>query len=202
MRLRGADMEPYQVTADDALWLARAVEAEGPVQSQVAATLVNGFCFVRARRGYKGSLASWIRAYAQPCNPRWYTNGDLFLASIADKSEAEKAAARTQASKRERVHSARRTFTQATQAAVSAALNGIGSTIPPTATDYAAANVNASSKGYTALADSKGGVNRLWHRPGAETWAGYIVDATDAWPWLVGVLLVGAVLAAAKWGQA
>ena len=195
-------MEPYQVTAEDALWLARAVEAEGPVQSQVAATLVNGFCFMRAHKGFKGSLTTWIRAYAQPCNPRWYAKGDLFLASIAGKSEAEQAAGRTQASKREKVHSARNTFTQATQTAVAAALNGIGAAIPPNATDYAAAHINATGKGYTALADAKGGVNRLWYRPGAQNWAGYIVDATDSWPWLVGLLLVGAVFAAAKWGHA
>lgn len=202
MRIRGAGMEPYQVTADDALWLARAVEAEGPIATQVAATLINGFAFMRSQRAYAGSLTTWIRSYAQPVNPRWYTSGDLFKASLQGKTEAEQAAARTVAEKRERIHSTRQSFTTATQDAVRAALNGTA-LYPSSATDYAAPGVDATGKGYKPLADPKSGQNRLWARPGADRWTGYLVDATDAWPWLIGLLVIGAVVAAAaKWGPA
>jgi hypothetical protein len=189
MRLRGQDMTPYTITPDDSIWLARAVEAEGPIQAQVAAALVNGFCFVRSR-GYTKSLTQFIRAYSQPINPRWFTTGDLFVASLESKTPSERAEASKAAERRERLHSARIAFSPGTQAAVSDALNG-RTGIPPSATDYAAPNADASGKGYTAITEKMPGVNRLWARPGAETWAGYLVDATDAWPWLVSVLIVG-----------
>jgi hypothetical protein len=191
MRLRAEAMAPYSVTSDDALWLARAVEAEGPVQAQVAATLINGFTFARAR-GYQKTLATFVRAYAQPVNPRWYAAGDLFLASLVGKSDSEKAEAVKDAERRERVHSQRLAFTPGTQAAVIAALNGRVN-LPRGATDYAAAYIDASHKKYVALTPSTKGVNRLWSRPGAADWAGYLVDATDAWPWLVAALVLGFV---------
>lgn len=190
MRLRAERMQPYSVSEQDALWLARAVEAEGPVQTQVAATLVNGFCFLRATRGYSKNLTDFVRAYAQPVNPRWYVTGDRYLASLDGKSESEKEEARRTAERRERVHSTRVSFTPGTQAAVVAALNG-RVIIPRSATDYAAAWVDATGKGYAPLTEPVKGQNRLWTRPGADTWAGYIVDATDAWPWLVTLALVG-----------
>lgn len=191
MRLRGPSMDPYTVTDADALWLARAVEAEGPVQSQVAATLVNGFCWARSR-GYAKPLTSWIRAYAQPLNPRWYESGDLFVASLASKSESEKREAIATARRREQVHSARVSFTPSTQAAVLDALNGRVN-IPRNATDYAAPYVDATHKGYTPLEPPQSGRNRLWTRPGAESWAGYLIEATDPWPWLVTLAVVGLV---------
>lgn len=185
-------MPPYTVTAEDALWLARAVEAEGPVQAQVAATLLNGFCFVRSR-GYTKPLTAFVRAYAQPINPRWFAAGDLFLAWLEGKSQSERAAGLKAAERRERVHSACVSFSPGTQAAVSAALNGRAG-IPPSATDYAAAYVDASGKGYAPLTAPAAGVNRLWARPGADKWAGYLSDATDAWPWLVALLVFGFVV--------
>lgn len=195
MRLRADSMKPYSVTDQDALWLARAVEAEGPVQSQVAATLINGFCFVRSR-GYSRDLSTWLRAYAQPINPRWYPTGDLYLKSsgATSSSASERAEALAAAKRRETVHSARVSFSPGTQAAVVSALNG-RVLYPRNATDYAAPTHDASGKGYTPLEPPKAGQNRLWARPGAETWAGYVVDATDAWPWLVGLVLLGGFVA-------
>lgn len=192
MRLRAEKMKPYTVTSDDALWLARAVEAEGPVQMQVAAVLVSGFCFARAIKGYEKTLGTFVRAYAQPVNPRWYAKGDLFLASLANKSDSEKIEALKDAERRERVHSQRLAFTPGTQAAVVAALNG-RVILPKGATDYAAAYIDASHKQYVPLTPAQKGVNRLWTRPGASEWTGYLIDATDAWPWLVAVLVVGFV---------
>lgn len=184
-------MAPYSVTSDDALWLARAVEAEGPVQAQVAATLINGFTFARAR-GYQKTLGTFVRAYSQPINPRWYASGDLFLASLDGKSDSQKTEALKDAERRERVHSQRLAFTPGTQSAVMAALNG-RVTLPRGATDYAAAYIDASHKQYVPLTPSTKGVNRLWSRPGAADWTGYLVDATDAWPWLVALLVLGFV---------
>jgi hypothetical protein len=192
VRLRADKMQPYTVTDNDVLWLARAVEAEGPIQSQVAGALVNGFCFQRSR-GQTRDLTSHVRAYAQPVNPRWYALGDLFLKDVAGKSEAARKLATAAADRRERVHSTRGTFSAGTHAAVIAALNGRAE-IPSNATDYAAAHIDATSKGYTPLEPPQSSRNRLWSRPGAEAWAGYLVDATDAWPWLVGVALVGFVV--------
>lgn len=208
MRLRATNMQPYAVTADDALWLARAVEAEGPVQAEVAATLINGFCFVRSR-GYTRSLATFIRAYAQPVNPRWYPDGDLHREQLAHlkaaaggaESGEQWAAAeaeRKAAEKRVTLHSTRVAFARGTQEAVSAALNG-RTQIPPNATDYAAAWIDATKKGYTALAPPTKGINRLWARGGAETWTGYLTDATDAWPWLLVIAAAGFV-AWRQWG--
>jgi hypothetical protein len=195
MRLRAEKMAPYTVTEADVLWLARAVEAEGAIQSQVAATLVNGFCFQRSR-GQSRDLATFVRAYAQPCNPRWYPLGDLYLRDIEGKTPSELKQATAAAERRAAVHSARTTFSAGTREAVIAALNG-RAVIPPTATDYAAPEIDATGKGYTPLVPPIAGRNRLWARPGAETWAGYVVDATDAWPWLVGVVLLG--FAAWRW---
>ena len=184
-------MPPYTVTADDALWLARAVEAEGPIQQEVAAALVNGFAFTRSR-GSQLTLRGFVRAYAQPLNPDWYLTGKLFLKSLEGKSDAEKAELRKIAERRERIHSTRTTFTPATQAAVADALNGRVA-IPKNATDYAAAWVDASGKGYKPIGAAVPGVNRLWSRPGADKWAGYLVDATDAWPWLLTIAVMGFV---------
>jgi hypothetical protein len=191
MRLRAEAMAPYTVTSDDALWLARAVEAEGPVQAQVAATLISGFAFARSR-GFTKPLATFVRAYAQPVNPRWYHDGDLYLASIAAMSDSQKAAALKDAQRRESVHSMRIAFTPGTQSAVMAALNG-RVILPRGTTDYAAANIDATHKQYVALTPVAKGVNRLWSRPGAADWAGYLIDATDAWPWLVALLVLGFV---------
>lgn len=199
MRIRGHNTIPYTVSPDDALWLARAVESEGAVQAQVAAVLVNGFTWARSR-GSKMSLAAWVRAYAQPVNPRWFENGDLYLASIKNVSNPDELkAAAAAARRRQAVHSSRMNFSAGTQSAVLAALNG-RSEIPANATDYAAPTLDATHKGYTPLEEPQAGRNRLWTRPGAEGWTGYLTDATDAWPWLVSLLVLG--FAAWKWGGA
>ena len=189
--LRGTGMAPYVVTKDDALWLARAVEAEGPPQPQIAAILINGFTWARARKNYRGTLTSWIRAYAQPVNPRWYPGGDL-LREHAKKFPGEAAKQAALAQKRLQ-HSARTTFTPSTQAAVTAALAGKVQ-LPTGATDYAVAHLDASKKGYKPLTVAQAGVNRLWARPGAESWTGYVADAAEAAAAAVASAASGSVL--------
>lgn len=70
----------YQVTPADRLTLIRSVWKEGKPYTEVAFTLLQRFGFLYPT--YK-SLSSFIRAYSQPINPRWFPNGDLHLAAIS-----------------------------------------------------------------------------------------------------------------------
>lgn len=168
-KMRNGKLGSYQPSPDDYLWLLRAVAAEGPVQAQVAQTLVNLFCLLRSK-GYKGTLTDLVRAYAQPVNPRWYINGDLFIKANTDGVPADAAAAR----RRERVHSKLRKFSDETFRAVETALETGLTDVPAHATDYAAWGVDASKKGYVLLStDRPRGRNQLWARD--PKWTGYTV---------------------------
>lgn len=71
----------YEPTSEDALTLLRAVEGEvspGATDAQkqldamrVAETLTNRFCYLRGRAREQISLATFVRAYAQPLSARW-----------------------------------------------------------------------------------------------------------------------------------
>lgn len=183
MQIYTSGTEPYRVQEEDVLWLLRAVEAEGPLETEVAATLINGFCFTRSKGQYS-RLVDFVRAYAQPVNPRWYVSGDLFLKSLGKLRPAEQERAYASALRRERVHSTRFQFSKVTERAVVAALSGLVA-IPPNATDYAAAYVDAYHKNYTPLAAPVASRNRLWSRSGAALWAGYRVTPEEVKPWLL-----------------
>ncbi len=71
----------YEPTASDRLWLLRAVQREGQPRRRVAQTLVNRFAWLYPK-GHYSTLASFVRAYAQPVNPRWYPDGDLHAAAV------------------------------------------------------------------------------------------------------------------------
>lgn len=130
------------VTADDRLWLARAVEAEGAPRDLVAQVLVNRWAWLADEHpGLYPTLTSLVRAYAQPVNPRWYPTGDLFAKRLERAPEDERDALRAQAERREAVHSARTTFSARTDAAVTQALQG-PITIPAGALHFAAGWVN------------------------------------------------------------
>lgn len=192
----------YALTAGDRLWLMRAVQAEGPVQSQVAEALVNLFALTLERKGngtsplggQSHSLQSLVRAYAQPVNPRWYAAGDLHLAALAKaKTPAERASLESLAEKRENFHSTRNVFDPAVIAAVESALRGRHAT---DVTDYAAQHIDARAKGYEARSEPRPGQNRLWTRkPG---WAGYAASAA-AWGASGGVLVVAALALVTWW---
>lgn len=113
---------------NDALWLARAVEAEGAPETLVAETLVNRWAWLAdANPGAYPTLASLVRAYAQPVNPGWFREGKLFLAWLAAHPELtpeQVARERSRADVREYTHSKRDTFTPATYLAVNRALRG------------------------------------------------------------------------------
>ncbi len=196
---RGAAVQPYEVTPNDVLWLRRAVQAEGPIQKQVAYVLINGFVWNRSKGG-RGTLADWVRRYAQPVNPLWYESGEKHKAKFAAATtDAERAELVQKARVRERVHSTRTKFDPAVRRAVKAALTG-AYRFKEQATDYARWNVDRSPDGYQPLAVITKGQNRPWRRPGAVDWEGYAVAGTFRamrFPWVV--LVLGSGLAAAAY---
>jgi hypothetical protein len=157
---RGPTTFPYAITAEDRLWLARAVEAEGAPAEDVARTLVNLFAQLRTR-GFGGSLAALVRAYAQPVNPRHFPSGDLFQQKLASLPPEARPAAIAKAAKREQVHSQRVSFSDATKEAVNAAL---GSSWDKDWTDYAAPFYDASHKGYEQRTPHLDKTNTFWAR--------------------------------------
>lgn len=169
----------YTPTSDDRLWLLRAVQAEGKPQPMVARALVNLFMRARAA-GSSQTLAQLVRSYSQPVNPRWYPDGDLFMAKARTASEKEKA------EQRRDVASSRLVFAPEVQAAVERALTTpyVGDV-----TDYAAPNVDATSKGYVPRSVAAPGFNRLWTRD--TKWAGYAVGmAGSLVPLLLGLAII------------
>lgn len=66
--IRTAKGRSYQLTSDDLLWLGRAAQFEGG--DNPAATLWT-YAQRWALLGWRGSLASLVRAHSQPLNPRW-----------------------------------------------------------------------------------------------------------------------------------
>lgn len=183
--LEAQGAKPYTPTADDRLWLLRATAAEGQPVDTVPRVLVNLFMLQRAG-GSAQSLATLVRAYAQPVNPRWYPNGDLFQKQYPKPTAAQLA----QATARQNTLSARTSFTAPQTAAVDAAFSqGFASN----ATDYAAPTLKAKA-GYTALTPPVTGVNRLWTR--RASWAGYLADGNAG---SAGNVALFAALAVGAW---
>lgn len=180
LRIPGASS--YEPSAMDRLWLLRAVQAEGAPRAAVAQVLVNGFAWNRAHGG-QGSLASWVRSYSQPVNPRWAEGGDLLERAHLTPSEREAAI------RRRALASSRTVFDRATHAAVRRALGRGLVDVPRSATDFAAPTLDATKKGYQALTPARPGVNRLWTRD--PSWAGY-----EAQPGGTGTAALGAALLA------
>lgn len=159
----------YYPSAEDVLVLCQAVAREGQVRNQVAQTLVNCFCLRRARvkADEKLTLADHVRQYAQPVNPRWFPEGDLF--QQWNKKDPVKYAL-VHAERRRDVYSKADDFSEEVVAAVKRALTNGGVDILPNCTDYAASYIDASKK-YRPLTRPQPGVNRLWTR--SPTWGGY-----------------------------
>lgn len=67
-RIQTKDGRVYQLTADDLLWLGRAVQFEGgDAPAATLWTYAQRWALLR----WRGSLASLVRAHSQPLNPRW-----------------------------------------------------------------------------------------------------------------------------------
>lgn len=156
-------------TEDDALWLRRAVEREGEPRELVAQALVNRWALLKDRGSTSyPTLASFVRAYAQPVNPRWFPGGDHHLALLAEhaaRGPAHRAEMIARAERRRDVHSVRKIFQPETEAAVSRALKG-PITLPAGITEYAADTASARRRhGAPMLAEP--GQNAFWsHNPG------------------------------------
>jgi len=151
-------------TADDALWLRRAVEREGEPREWVAQALVNRWALLKDQGGdHYPTLASFVRAYAQPVNPRWFPGGDLHLAQLAahaPRGAAHRADMIARAERREREHSTRKIFHAQTEAAVDRALRG-PLTLPAGVTEYAADTASARRR-HGAPSHIKQGGNAFW----------------------------------------
>lgn len=162
----------YEPTDEDRLWLLRAVAREGADQDQVAQALVNGFCHAYAAE-HEHSLAHHVQAYAQPINPRWFPEGDLFKHWHAiDPAKYSQVAAE----RRRDVYSQATTFQLHVQAAAIKALTCGPFDIPASCTDYAAWwLINRWQTPLTAPV--RNGPNRLWTR--APGWTGYTVASAS-----------------------
>ena len=115
--------KPLNVSTEDALWLARAVEGEGAPESRVAQTLVNRWAWLMDEQPQTyPHLADLVQAYSQAVNPRWLGDGDLHIKYI---NEHPKDFAREfAASQRRAENRARNSFTPTTRLAVATALYG------------------------------------------------------------------------------
>lgn len=161
------------MTAEDRLWLLRAVQVEGPSLAQVSQVLVNCFAYLHSRRPQLCPSLVWlVRSYAQPVNPAWFPEGNIFAKWHARDPVAYPLSA---AVRRRDLHSVRTTFDPPVSAAVERALTLGLVDVPKNATDYAAAWIDASHK-YKALTAKERGRNRLWTR--APEWAGYRVGSS------------------------
>jgi hypothetical protein len=164
----------YEPTPEDYLWLLRAVEAEGAPRRDVAAALINRFVWLRVRRRtYRyPTLASFVRAYASPVNPRWRKGGSLYERAWKD-ADATKRARMVAADARRQKHMTRNKFTQRTRDAVDYALTN--PPVYPTVTDFAAYD-HPSRK--TVVVPGKPGVNTLYTAD--PSWPGYRVGTRSA----------------------
>jgi len=77
--VRNGSQNAVPVAEGDYEWLARAVAHEGSPKRAVAWALVQRWLSLLPQ--YE-TLASLVRAYAQPINPRWATDGDLHRAYL------------------------------------------------------------------------------------------------------------------------
>ena len=168
--LKSRDTKPYYPTADDRLWLLRAVAAEGKPEPMVARALVNLFMLQRSK-GNTQTLAKLVRAYAQPVNPRWFPDGDLHIAAKAKGQDTAERAIK-------RIAHSMRTLAAMPPHVVQAVNEALKSSFESDITDYAAPTLDATSKGYLPRSVATPGVNRFWTR--ASTWPGYMTDATGA----------------------
>ena len=126
-------------SADDRLWLLRAVEAEGEPRDLVAQTLVNRWCWLWDEMpGKYTELHELVRAYAQPVNPAWFPMGKLHLKRLETLQGDQASSEVRRAELRRDVHSTRTHFSSNTIAAVDQALRG-PIVIPAGALHYAAA---------------------------------------------------------------
>lgn len=116
------------VTDNDRLWLARAVEHEGPPLKLVAQTLVNRWANASDWRPHRWpTLTDMVREYSQPVNPGWFPGGRLLAKRVAElealgkHAEAER---ELRLAELRPAHAAQNAFLPSTLEAVHAAIYG------------------------------------------------------------------------------
>lgn len=152
---------PLRYSANDVLWLQRAVEAEGEPRPLVAQTLVNRWAWLTdTRPGLYPTLASLVRAYAVPVNPEWFPDGAKHLQQLAGIKDPEQRTKLIAKATARRDHaSTRTTFSGRTELAVRQALTG-PITVPAGALHYAASWVERPQ--LPLLYAGKQGENSIW----------------------------------------
>ena len=81
----------YEISDDDYLNLARAVQFEGKPQNAILWTLLQRFAMLYALGTYK-NLSDFVKAYVQPINPKWFPDGVLHKAYLKTLKDAGKKA--------------------------------------------------------------------------------------------------------------
>lgn len=150
----------YPLTVEDYTDLARAVEREGPPKLAVAWTLLQRFGLLYPL--YPG-LSKFVKAYAQPINPQWFSNGAAHLAELkrlGGGGTTAGAKENTQASQREGwAKTPLAKISQDTLAVLDSIFEGKPSPVP-LASHYAApitrTNVDAAKAAREAFATKRG----------------------------------------------
>jgi hypothetical protein len=148
---------PYTISVADYTDLARAVEREGPPKLAVAWTLLQRFGLLYP---LYPNLSVFVKAYAQPINPQWFSNGPAHLAALAKLDSYGKAKENTAASQREGwAKTPLESISKDTLAVLDAVFAGTKSPVP-LASHYAApitrANVDAAKKARADFASKRG----------------------------------------------
>lgn len=85
----GGKSYSYNIDDEDYLNLVRAVFFEGKPQNIILWTLLQRFAMLYSTGAYK-NLSDFLKAYVQPINPKWFTNGALHQAYLKTLIEAGK----------------------------------------------------------------------------------------------------------------
>lgn len=160
----------YRVKPSDRLWLLRAVQAESNKaddRRRVAQTLLNRFVYLKS----KGStayptLTAFVRAYAQPINPKWENKSTSKCRSNPSRCTDAMIAKRREAR-------AQTQFSDSTVAAVDEAMSRGMTAIDSSSVHYAAPGVGASGK--IKLTTDRRGYNTFYAVSGSRGWPGYSV---------------------------
>lgn len=173
----GAEVS-YAPSADDELWLRRAVAGEGRVEAQVAQVLVNRFAYLLGTAvrtdgaPFYPTLAEFVQAYAQPINPRWMRGGDKFEERFPDASREYQRKLEAGHARRA-VHRRMTDFDDATLTAVRTALHVGPIDIEPGWLHYSAPG--SERPGMKPVTPPRRGTNQIFGVKGADAWGGYSV---------------------------
>lgn len=165
----------YDLTQNDLLALHRAVQGEvapgaAPEDKRldarrVAETLINRFAYLRGRGiRTRWTLAQFVRAYAQPINPRWLEELCQSHPERCTQSHIEK----------RREHRQRQRFDEFVYEAVAAALEGQKTTHPATV-HFAMPGV-VMDRSFIRLTPDRKRLNTYFATADSMSWPGYEIN--------------------------